>query len=311
MSYRNMSRRAFTLIELLVVIAIIAILAAILFPVFAQAREKARAISCLSNLKQMGTGAMMYVQDYDETYPQGVARANTGPVWYNGLNTMYPNGWRAAHQAGSTRYEAAATTWAEAIQPYVKNYGLGTCPSAPAANLAGLDAEYASAVKKPAASSYTYNGMLNQAPMAIIQKPTDVILFWEGRGKGAANGFSFTQPQLLCDNASNACVFQSIPRNATGGFIGPCPTGAGSTSAWYGINGAPTGGTLRIHTAGQNWAYADGHAKYVRMAASTSTDWRRDPFASYTADGVPQSMWVICGQAYWFRPDFDLSVDTQ
>src|SRR5437763_5721261 len=62
------SRRGFTLIELLVVIAIIAILAAILFPVFAQAREKARAISCISEQKQIGTAAMMYVQDYDETF---------------------------------------------------------------------------------------------------------------------------------------------------------------------------------------------------------------------------------------------------
>ncbi len=69
MSHPNVSRRtrpAFTLIELLVVIAIIAILAAILFPVFAQARDKARAIACMSNMKQIGTGLQMYVQDYDE-----------------------------------------------------------------------------------------------------------------------------------------------------------------------------------------------------------------------------------------------------
>ena len=71
---RRCSRYGFTLIELLVVIAIIAILAAILFPVFAQAREKARQASCLSNCKQLGLASNMYVQDYDETFPY-----NLGP----------------------------------------------------------------------------------------------------------------------------------------------------------------------------------------------------------------------------------------
>ena len=87
---------AFTLIELLVVIAIIAILAAILFPVFAQAREKARQSACLSNLKQIGTGMMMYVQDYDETYPM----------------TLYSAGNNTINQQNS---------WRTQIHPYIKN----------------------------------------------------------------------------------------------------------------------------------------------------------------------------------------------
>lgn len=89
MGYR---RTGFTLIELLVVIAIIAILAAILFPVFAQAREKARQTSCLSNLKQQGTATYMYVQDYDETFPLALYIGNTGngPCGFVSYHALVP-----------------------------------------------------------------------------------------------------------------------------------------------------------------------------------------------------------------------------
>lgn len=93
-----MKRKAFTLIELLVVIAIISILAAILFPVFARARENARRASCLSNLKQIGLGVMMYVQDYDERFP----------YYY---------------------YPTEGDTWIDVIQPYVKSKQVFHCPS--------------------------------------------------------------------------------------------------------------------------------------------------------------------------------------
>jgi prepilin-type N-terminal cleavage/methylation domain-containing protein/prepilin-type processing-associated H-X9-DG protein len=100
------SKRAFTLIELLVVIAIIAILAAILFPVFAQARERARAISCVSNLKQIGLGLMMYSQDYDETLP--VAFPSMNGI-NGGDNTVVP--------------------LESLLEPYIKNSQVWACPS--------------------------------------------------------------------------------------------------------------------------------------------------------------------------------------
>jgi prepilin-type N-terminal cleavage/methylation domain-containing protein len=99
----RMRRSGFTLIELLVVIAIIAILAAILFPVFAQAREKARSATCLSNGKQMGIGLMMYAQDYDERLPR---------VW--------------TPTAGRNN---GARDWKDDIQPYMKNVDVFRCPT--------------------------------------------------------------------------------------------------------------------------------------------------------------------------------------
>jgi prepilin-type N-terminal cleavage/methylation domain-containing protein/prepilin-type processing-associated H-X9-DG protein len=96
--YRIRQRRGFTLIELLVVIAIIAILAAILFPVFAQARDKARQASCLSNAKQIGLAASMYVQDYDETFPKGWIGYPAAYYWYTVLAPYVKNGGDKADQ---------------------------------------------------------------------------------------------------------------------------------------------------------------------------------------------------------------------
>jgi prepilin-type N-terminal cleavage/methylation domain-containing protein/prepilin-type processing-associated H-X9-DG protein len=120
--------RGFTLIELLVVIAIIAILAAILFPVFARARENARRASCQSNLKQIGLGLMQYTQDYDEAFPR------------SRMNGHRPSGW---------------VPWHYVVQPYVKSYQLFKCPSvSSSSNMNGSNTEGIPAVPR----SYLANG---------------------------------------------------------------------------------------------------------------------------------------------------------
>src|SRR5436305_8541205 len=104
---RPIFRYGFTLIELLVVIAIIAILAAILFPVFAQARERARMTACVSNMRQIGSAVIMYTQDYDETFPYAFFHGNKG-------GTPDPS-----------------YVWKNAIRPYLKSLDVLACPSNP------------------------------------------------------------------------------------------------------------------------------------------------------------------------------------
>lgn len=110
---RQRSWRGFTLIELLVVIAIIAILAAILFPVFAQARGQARKANCISNTKQLGLGVLMYTQDYDETFPLVATPVPAVPANYDGI---------------CFNSTTCAAPWQKMVQPYIKNWALMICP---------------------------------------------------------------------------------------------------------------------------------------------------------------------------------------
>src|SRR5688500_9138179 len=117
-------RTGFTLIELLVVIAVIVLLAAILFPVFAQARAKARQATCLSNIKQIGTAALLYAQDYDETF-----------LWDPLINSFFgrepflPHGPKdCPDRPIPVRSYYGVPFWGDLLQPYVKNRRLFSCP---------------------------------------------------------------------------------------------------------------------------------------------------------------------------------------
>ncbi len=155
-------KRGFTLIELLVVIAIIAILAAILFPVFARAREKARQSSCMNNLKQIGLATMMYVQDYDE---------------------MFPIDWYRAQSADTCHTWCAMTLpTLESINAYVKNRQIWVCP-----NDKTRDPWTSSMTPLQGQRRISYWNMLHRfRDLSTIQRPAEENLFYDHINSWAA-----------------------------------------------------------------------------------------------------------------------------
>ena len=159
-------RRGFTLIELLVVIAIIAILAAILFPVFAKAREKARQTSCLSNLKQIGLAMLQYCQDYDERMPCLYYDTGLGDTR---LINGFPNG-------PGGKY----ITWAEQIYPYAKNTQMFQCPSLPLSKSTDMDSYYAFPTAYSANYSVIAQNMSLSLSLGQISSPATCMLVGDG-----------------------------------------------------------------------------------------------------------------------------------
>jgi prepilin-type N-terminal cleavage/methylation domain-containing protein/prepilin-type processing-associated H-X9-DG protein len=235
-------RRAFTLIELLVVIAIIAILAAILFPVFAQAREKARMAGCQSNLKQIGNAFSMYVQDYDEIYP-----ASGGPT--------------GASPGNCTDY-AVRTGWGgwigNALIPYTKNTAIFTCPSKVRATTVnggfnGTTQDFACVAggvrQVPYVFlSYMFNYVaLHGRPLADIHAPASNLTMWDSINPWGDCTYQTSTCGLVINR--DICYFRrkmNLP--LTHGET--CSVASGAASNWHGD--------------GNNYLFTDGHVKWSR-----------------------------------------------
>jgi len=269
-------RSAFTLIELLVVIAIIAILAAILFPVFAQARDKARAASCMSNCKQIGTAVMMYTQDYDETY---YWQADWGETDNWGAGSWGNDYW-------------SYTRWPVRHLPYIKNEGVFLCPSHKAPNLnvtkrnspdyAG-DASYASNGNTPFPISYGVNTMMtfNQAQpvkLAAVTKPASKYIIAEA-----------CTPYGCCEDWNVEYFRAANYSGAENGWDwGTMRNRAGHAVA-QGLQDNVMGNVTR-HQLGNHVIFCDGHVKWIRwntVGDSNSQKWADviDPY--FDLPGAP------------------------
>ena len=286
MSYRKPSK-GFTLIELLVVIAIIAILAAILFPVFAQARSKARQASGLSNAKQVALGILMYVQDYDETFPRAGWECQT-----NGDDPSIPV---------ATPNPCGGTNWQNVTYPYTKNTGIYKSPgdsstyvgAGPGSDFTFNDGNFSLLINDLLSHTMPTTGAGYADPnnqvhaatglsLAAVESSADTIMVMEGHCGWNKDKAGLTAAEATIYNGQNALVTPSVKQSKF--FKEQTLSGyqvqlvAGTTmGGWRVVNGTP------FYNGGNNVAFTDGHAKWYKL-----TD----------ASGNPQT---TCGTLPWTK----------
>jgi prepilin-type N-terminal cleavage/methylation domain-containing protein len=319
-------KRAFTLIELLVVIAIIAILAAILFPVFAQAKEAAKKTATLAQYKQVGTASQIYLSDYDDLYMLSIPPDTTvGGLRYNSLWAV-PAGWTTSgNRHLEPRKSEESMTGFNALHPYMKNWGLlaGT-------GLPTFDYGVAQAPGAPGAAlvNLSMNGMLHAWSATAVAQPSRLPLFSPTLMKQNIKGFAITSPILNCRANTYACRFTpgGHPAGTPGQIYGGGGTDAIYAYAWW-LVGSFGNFSLWQYGRGMCFVASDTSAKQMNFNAPLwpqfATNVNTSPWSSFDPAGPPGSPYwmtdcVTPGRTKWtepfypgyYRPDSEYSWTT-
>lgn len=285
-SYARPSRRGFTLIELLVVIAIIAILAAVLFPVFASARERARQAACESNLRQIGLACMQYAQDYDEMIvPQGMSYGAAEYYWptllYPYIHGASANATLGIFWCPSSGVDSTFSPDARYIDPAAGSQKQVYCGAA--SGDGSTDAAAGSTYEKPGQLSYSRNtiysngwktpGWNNMARFGYNATTT-------------ATDASISEAQVE-DPAGTIHIFDAVTGAASGD---PCKTGTAampriiSEASTDRYKDAETTKPSYRHFGGFDALFGDGHVAHRKWGTTTPCDWsiQADPYPTDT-----------------------------
>ena len=280
-------KRAFTLIELLVVIAIIAILAAILFPVFAQAKTAAKKTQSISNVKQLGTATNIYLSDYDDNFPRAFGFYTSGHMYSTYHDT--PQNLRSTNVAW---VDFMSGNPVNSIQPYAKNYEIFTSPGQSKVSI------YTDPfLTKPADTGYNFNGLLHAYSSTAVNQISNTPLWTQMFGKDNTVGANITVPTLLCPVSTAECRY--VP-------AAPGCAGAVNGDVTVVFTGRPS---MWLYGKGQTWSYTDSSARFKRMGMNVggASDFRNDPYSRYTTAGAPAGGWYDQNYCHMlmFDPNFD------